>query len=65
FIRLHSLERACLVQTLARSTNEDLIEVSDNIAKSHANEIENSDKGELAFNAMMRLMEKIDPSYKD
>ena len=44
FIRLHSLERACLIQTLARSTNEDLIEVSDNIAKAHANEIENSDK---------------------
>ena len=65
FIRLHSLERACLVQTLARSTNDSLIEVSDNIAKAHANEIENSDKGELAFNAMMRLMEKIDPSYKD
>ena len=65
FIRLHSLERACLIQTLARSTNEDLIEVSDNIAKAHANEIENSDKGELAFNSMMRLMDKIDPSYKD
>jgi len=31
----------------------------------HANEIENSDKGELAFNSMMRLMDKIDPSYKD
>ena len=65
FIRLHSLERACLIQTLARSTNEDLIEVSDNIAKAHAAEIENSDKGELAFNAMMRLIEKIDPSFKD
>ena len=37
----------------------------DNIAKAHANEIENSDKGELAFNSMMRLMDKIDPSYKD
>mgnify|MGYP001256375935 CR=1 FL=1 len=37
-----------------------------NEIKSELNyEIENSDKGELAFNAMMRLMEKIDPSYKD
>ena len=65
FIRLHSLERACQIQMLARSVNEELIEVSDNIAKAHASEIENSDKGELAFNAMIRLMEKIDPSFKD
>jgi ribulose-5-phosphate 4-epimerase/fuculose-1-phosphate aldolase len=65
FIRLHTLERACQVQMLTRSINEDLIEVSDNIAKAHANEIENSDRGELAFNAMMRLMEKVDPSFKN
>jgi len=65
FIRLHSLERACQIQMLARSVNEELIEVSDNIAKAHASEIENSDKGELAFNSMVRLMEKIDPSFKD
>ena len=65
FIRLHTLERACQVQMLARSLNEELIEVSDNIAKAHASELENSDNGELAFNAMMRLMEKIDPSFKD
>jgi len=65
FIRLHSLERACQVQMLARSLNEELIEVSDNIAKAHANELEKADNGELAFNAMMRLMEKIDPSFKD
>ena len=65
FIRLHSLERACQIQMLARSVNEELIEVSDNIAKAHASELENSDKGELAFNSMVRLMEKIDPSFKD
>jgi ribulose-5-phosphate 4-epimerase/fuculose-1-phosphate aldolase len=65
FIRLHALERACHVQMLSRSLNEELIEVSDNIAKAHANEIENADKGELAFNSMVRLMEKIDPSFRN
>ena len=65
FIRLHTLERACHVQMLARSLNEELIEVSDNIAKAHANEIENADKGELAFNSLLRLMDKIDPSFRN
>ena len=65
FIRLHDLERACQVQMLARGVNEEIIEISDNIAKAHATEIENSDKGELAFKALMRLMEKKDPSFKN
>mgnify|MGYP001388789247 CR=1 FL=1 len=65
FIRLHDLERACQVQMLARAVNEEVIEVSDNIAKAHATEIANSDKGELAFKALMRLMEKKDPSFKN
>jgi ribulose-5-phosphate 4-epimerase/fuculose-1-phosphate aldolase len=65
FIRLHDLERACQVQMLARAVNEEIIEVSDNIAKAHATEIANSDKGELAFKALMRLMEKKDPSFKN
>jgi hypothetical protein len=50
---------------LARSLNEELIEVSDNIAKAHANEIENADKGELAFNSLVRLMDKIDSSFRN
>ncbi len=65
FIRLHDLERACQAQVLARSINDEIIEVTDNIAKAHATEIENSDKGELAFKALMRLMEKKDPSFKN
>ena len=28
-------------------------------------EIENSDNGDLAFKALMRLMDKIDPSYRN
>ena len=65
FIRMHDLERSCEVQLNARSINENIKEVSDNIAKSHANEINNSDNGDLAFKALMRLMDEIDPSYRD
>ena len=65
FIRMHDLERACQVQMLARSVNDDLIQVSDNLAKNHADALQNTDKGELAFKALMRLMEKKDPSFKN
>ena len=65
FIRMHNLERACKVQLQARSINEEIEEVSDNIAKAHADEIDNSDNGDLAFKALTRLMDKIDPSYKE
>ena len=65
FIRMHNLERACEVQLQARSINEEIEEVSDNIAKAHADEIENADNGDLAFKALTRLMDKIDPSYKE
>ena len=65
FIRMHNLERACEVQLKSRSVSSSLVEVSDNIAKAHADEIENSDNGDLAFKALMRLMDKIDPSYRN
>ena len=41
------------------------VEQIDNIAKAHADEIENSDNGNLAFQALTRLMDKIDPSYRE
>ena len=65
FIRMHNLERACEVQLKSRSVSSSLVEVSGNIAKAHADEIENSDNGDLAFKALMRLMDKIDPSYRN
>ena len=65
FIRMHNLERACEVQLKTRAIDDKIIDVSDNIAKAHADEIENSDNGHLAFQALTRLMDKIDPSYRE
>ncbi len=65
FIRMHDLERACQVQMLARAVNSETLEVSDNLAKDHADALANTDKGELAFKALMRLMEKKDASFKN
>ena len=44
--------------------NAPLVEPSQDIAVAHAAVLENDDQGEMAFKALMRLMEKQDPGYK-
>ena len=68
FVNLWGMERACEVQTLADSTGQPGIQISDAIlAKSeHLAAIQSMGEpaGQLEFEALTRLIEKIDPSYK-
>ena len=68
FVNLWGMERACEVQTLADSTGQPGIQISDAIlAKSeHLAAIQSMGEpaGQLKFEAFTRLIEKIDPSYK-
>ena len=68
FVNLWGMERACEVQTLADSTGQPGIQISDAIlAKSeHLAAIQSMGEpaGRLEFEAFTRLIEKIDPSYK-
>ena len=67
-VNLWGMERACEVQTLADSTGQPGIQISDAIlAKSeHLAAIQSMGEpaGQLEFEAFTRLIEKIDPSYK-
>jgi ribulose-5-phosphate 4-epimerase/fuculose-1-phosphate aldolase len=65
FKRLYDFETACKVQTAAMAMNAPLVETSEDIALAHAAVLENDDQGEMAFNALVRLMEKRDPSFRD
>jgi hypothetical protein len=51
------------VQAAALALNVPLNEVPPEIAEKHANALNNGEGGELAFAAMVRLMEKRDPSF--
>ena len=70
FIRLHALERSCQIQVDAGAAGT-LNTLSDNVAsKSGADRDEflNSNKveaGQLEFAALMRKIDRIDPSYRD
>ncbi|MGY8961643.1 MAG: class II aldolase/adducin family protein [Alphaproteobacteria bacterium] len=71
FQRLYRLERACQIQVDAAAAGE-LNLLSDNVAQNSAAGLEggatmhaeNKQMGALEFAAMMRKMDKIDPSYR-
>lgn len=65
FMRLWMLETSCQVQTVALSANASLRTPPPEVCEQHASALENADSGELAFAALMRLMDKRDPSYRD
>jgi ribulose-5-phosphate 4-epimerase/fuculose-1-phosphate aldolase len=64
FQRLYWLETACRVQTTAHAMNVPLRRVPGEVARRHA-QVLDGDDGELTLAAMLRLMEKIDPSFRD
>ncbi len=64
FQRLYWLETACQVQTAAHAMNVPLRRIPTDVARHHA-QVLDGDNGELSLAAMLRLMEKIDPSFKD
>ena len=65
FKRLHYLETSSRIQVAAMAMNAPLVEVPAAIARGHAEVLERDDQGQLAFDAYMRLMDRIDPSYRN
>ena len=69
FMNLWAMQRACEVQVATDSTGQPSIPVSPEVlAKSEqlmAMQAMGGPAGELEFNAFVRLIDKIDPSYKE
>jgi len=69
FMRLWLLQRACEIQVAADSTGQPLIPVAQTIADKTAEltKIQSAGvpPGELEFNALLRIVEKLDSSYKE
>ena len=61
---MYWLETACQVQTAAHAMNVPIRRVPTEVAMHHA-QVLDGDDGELTLAAMLRLMEKIDPSFKN
>ena len=64
FQRLFWLETACRVQTTALAMNAPLRRIDRDVIVKHAEELDRYD-GQLSLTAMLRLMEKLDPSFKN
>lgn len=72
FFNMVALQRSCEIQVSVDMTGKPVVPVSEEIAKRSAELIKlqmattsNSPSGELEFNAMQRLVDKKDDSYKD
>ncbi len=63
FQRLYWLETACKVQIAALAMNVPIRKIPAEVATHHA-QVLDGDDGELTLAAMLRLMERIDPSFK-
>ena len=68
FLNLYRLERACQVQIDAQAAGN-VRKIGGNVAAKSRGDLEHSatdkPKGDLEFAALMRKMDKIDPSYRD
>ena len=69
FMNMWALQRSCEVQVACDATGKPLIPVSDKVLAQTeqlmAMQSMGQPAGELEFKAMTRLIDKIDPSYKD
>lgn len=68
FLAMYMLEAACRIQVLAQSGGKELIQVHPQIVAGIKAQVELVTKGmgaELAFPALLRKLDRIDPSYKD
>ena len=63
FLKLYTLESACQVQLMARSCDEQLEYVPEDIANRHAEDLKSAASYKLAFRALMRRMLRKDPSF--
>jgi len=67
FLGMYILERACRVQILAQSAGAELIEVPEPILKGITAQVElvlRGMGGQLAWPALLRKLDRIDPSFR-
>jgi hypothetical protein len=65
---MYILEQACRVQILAQSAGADLIEISEPILKGFSAQTEQVLRGmggQLAWPALLRKLDRKDPSFRD
>lgn len=68
FLYMYALESACQIQTMAQSSGAELVHVNDAIVSGIKAQIEMVLKGmggDLAWPALLRKLDRIDPSYRD
>jgi len=68
FLGMYILEQACRVQILAQSAGADLIEISEPILKgfsAQAEQVLRGMGGQLAWPALLRKLDRKDPSFRD
>ena len=69
FINMWLLQRACEIQIAADNSGRELIALPEDIGKKSAEllqiQMSGAAPGELEFNALLRQVDRIDPSYKD
>ena len=65
FRYLYATETACQVQMMAQSSGQTLTLPARKVRERHARALENADNGELAFSALIRLMDRKDPSFRN
>jgi ribulose-5-phosphate 4-epimerase/fuculose-1-phosphate aldolase len=65
FVTMHYLERACRVQVAVLSTGREISLPPPEIREKAARQYEDFQPGKYEWPALVRLMDKIDPSYRD
>lgn len=65
FLNLHDMQIAAEVQVAARSFGAAITEPSMDLRQRHAADLESGAQCDLVFNALMRRMDRIDPTYRD
>ncbi|HEU4389712.1 MAG TPA: class II aldolase/adducin family protein [Blastocatellia bacterium] len=68
FLAMYNLERACRIQVLAQSSGEEVISISPSILAGIAEQAKVVTKGigaDLVWPALIRKLERTDPTYRD
>lgn len=65
FILMYYLERSCEVQITAQSSGSPLIIPAEAVCEKSANQQDLEDLGELEWSALIRILDREDPSYRE
>jgi ribulose-5-phosphate 4-epimerase/fuculose-1-phosphate aldolase len=65
FVLLYYLERSCEVQILAQSAGSELVLPSEEVCEHSAKQQELEDYGQLEWQALIRMLDQEDPSYRN